>query len=214
MMKYKGMYLRLFSVILRKPMIQQYGRELTRKALKKAPAVYRQMLAKTDDIGAENPMAGNIYMGYVFMAVWKAADGAIDAYSFRQVIRTFMRSPFVAKLMGGKDINKEKDMKSLTDALHAMQDWADAHPQYKERTWDFNFDETKHRDGFYYHFTRCPMEKFARENGFLEILPVACELDYLTVESKHGVLHRNHTLATGGKMCDYWIVPDQIKDPE
>ena len=44
------------------------------------------------------------------MAVWKAADGAIDASSFRQVTRAFMRSPFVAKLMGGKDINKEKDM--------------------------------------------------------------------------------------------------------
>ena len=212
-MAYKGIYIRLFSVMLRKPMKQQYGRELTRKALKKAPAVYRQMLAKTDDIGADNPMAGNIYMGYVFMAVWKAADGAIDVDSFRQVTRAFMRNPLVAKLMGGKDINKAEDMKALADALHAMQDWADAHPQYKERTWDFNFDETKHRDGFYYHFTRCPLEKFARENGFLEILPVACDLDYLTVESRHGVLHRNHTLAAGGEMCDYWIVPDKIKDP-
>lgn len=214
MMKYKGIYLRLFSALLKKPMKQQYGRELTKKALKKAPDVYRDMLAKTDDIGEKNPMANNIYMGYVFMAIWKAADGAIDVCGFREVIKEFMHSPLVSKLMGGKDINRAKDMKSLTDTLHSMKDWADAHPQYNERTWDFNFDDTKHKDGIYYHFTRCPLEKFARENGFLEILPIACDMDYLTAESRHGVLRRDHTLATGGKICDYWIIPDQIKDPK
>jgi len=30
----------------------------------------------------------------------------------------------------------------------------------------------------------------------------------------HGVLHRDYTLATGGDMCDYWIVPDKIQNPQ
>ena len=59
MMKYKGMYLRLFSVILRKPMIQQYGRELTRKALKKVPVVYRQMAQLMLTICAREWIFGN-----------------------------------------------------------------------------------------------------------------------------------------------------------
>ena len=214
MMKYTGTYIKLFPLFLRKHMMEQYGAEVTRKALKRAPAIYRDMLTKVDDVGADNPMAANIYMAFVFLAIWKAADGAIDAESFRGVARKFMKTPLVLKIMGGTDLNTPEGLQKSRDKFHTMQDWADAHPQYKEATWDFNFDDTKHRDGVYYHFTRCPLEKFARENGYLEILPVCCDMDYLTTEASHGVLHREYTLATGGDICDYWIVPDQIKNPK
>jgi hypothetical protein len=95
-----------------------------------------------------------------------------------------------------------------------MKEWADDHPQYKGKTWDFNFDDTLHRDGFYYHFTQCPINTFARKYGFLEVLPVCCELDHLLTEASHGRLIRQYTLATGGDVCDYWIVPDKIKNPK
>ncbi|WP_242994477.1 L-2-amino-thiazoline-4-carboxylic acid hydrolase [Butyrivibrio fibrisolvens] len=183
MMKYKGTYLRLFSLMLKKYLKEQYGLEVTRKALKGSKAVYRTMLEKVDDIGSDNPMAKNIYMCFVFLAIWDAADGAIDVESFGTVIKRFMKSPMVSKIMSGSDLNRLEDMQKAKDKFHAMQAWADAHPQYKDKTWDFNFDETKHKDGSYYHFTRCPLEKFARENGYLEVLPVCCEIDYLLTEA-------------------------------
>lgn len=214
MMKYKGTYIKLFPLILKKFMKEQYGKEITSKALKKAPAIYRDMLSKCDDIGADNPMAGNIYMCFVFLAIWKAADGKIDTDSYRIVIEKFMESAFISKIMGGKDLNNPEDMQRAKDKFRAMQDWADAHPQYRDKTWDFNFDDTKHKDGSYYHFTRCPIEAFARKNGYLEALPVCCDIDYLSTRASHGVLHRDYTLATGGDICDYWIVPDKIKNPE
>ena len=92
MMPYKGTYLRLFSLLLRKPMTKEYG-----KALKAAPAIYRRMLEKTDDIGADNPMAGNVYMCFVFLAIWKAAEGAISPESLRRVTKAFMARPIVGK---------------------------------------------------------------------------------------------------------------------
>lgn len=52
----------------------------------------------------------------------------------------------------------------------------------------------------YYNFTRCPLNDFARENGYIEILPVCCEMDHYMTEAKHGVLHRDYTLATGGEL--------------
>lgn len=214
MMPYKRMHFWTFSFLLRKPMTDQFGRELTNRVLKAALPVYRNMLKKADDIGATNPMAGNIYACFVFLAIWKAADGAISVDGLRKVISDFMHRPITRKLMAGKDINRPKHLRALKSRFHKLKAWADAHPQYKDKTWDFNFDESKHKDGIYYHFTRCPLEKFARENGFLEALPVACEIDYLTLTARHGVLHRDHTLATGGEICDYWIVPDQTKDPK
>ena len=214
MMKYTGKYYMLFTIFLKKYLKEQYGKDVTKSTLKKAPAIYRDMLDKCDDIGSDNPMAGNIYMCFVFLAVWKAADGAIDPESYRTVVNKFMRSGIVSKFMGGKDINNPDDFKKMKDKFHAMQDWADAHPEYKEKTWDFNFDDKKHRDGSYYHFTRCPLNNFARDYGVLEVLPICCDIDYITTEYSHGVLYRDYTLASGGDICDYWIVPDKVENPE
>ena len=164
------------------------------------PAIYRRMLEKTDDIGADNPMAGNVYMCFVFLAVWKAAEGAVSPDSLRRVTKALMARPIVGKIMGGRDINRPEDLAAEKARFHRMQDWADAHPAYKDKTWDFHFDDTRHRDGAYYYFTHCPLEKFARENGFLEVLPVVCGIDYMTTALRHGVLHRDSTLATGGSV--------------
>ncbi len=214
MMKYKGTYMTLFPLVMRKYLKQEYGKEVTAKALKGAPAIYRDMLSKCDDIGYNNPMAGNLYMCFVLLAIWKAADGAIDPASYRQVIRNFIKSPIATWLLGGRDMNIPEDLEKGKAKFRRMQDWADAHPQYRDKTWDFNFDDTRHEVGSFYYFTRCPIEAFARKNGYLEILPACCEIDHLITEANHGVLHRDYTLATGGEICDYWIVPDQIKDPK
>ena len=134
MMKYTGKYYRMLTFFMKKYLKEQYGKDITKKALQNAPAIYKDMLSKCDDIGADNPMAGNIYMCFVFLSIWKAADGKIDPESFRTVVNKFMRSGIVAKFMGGKDINKPEDLQRAKDRFHAMQDWADAHPQYKDKT--------------------------------------------------------------------------------
>lgn len=214
MMKYKGTYLYLITTFIKKPMNKKYGKSFTKETLKRVAPIYKEMLEKTEDVGFDNPMANNIYMGYVFMAIWKSANGKIKPADFKEVIAEFMSNPLVMKFMGGMDVNNPKDMKKMVNRFHQMAEWADEHPEYKDKTWDFNFNDTLHKDGTYYHFTHCPIEKFARENGYLEILPVVCDIDYLTAKAKCAVLHREQTLATGGKMCDYWFVGDKVKNPQ
>ncbi|MCR4703262.1 MAG: L-2-amino-thiazoline-4-carboxylic acid hydrolase [Saccharofermentans sp.] len=58
-----------------------------------------------------------------------------------------------------------------------------------------------------------PINTFARKYGYLDVLPVCRELDHILTEASHGKLIRKYTLATGGNICDYWIVPDSIKEP-
>lgn len=213
MLKYKGAFIKMFPLMMKKFMVEQYGKAVTKEAYRKAPGIYRDMLMKVEDIGSENPMAGNIYMAFVFMAIWKAADGAIDTDSYRIVVRRFLTESFARKFIGKSDMNKPGDVQKAKEKFRRMQVWADEHPQYKDKTWDFNFDETRHRDGSFYYFTRCPLNDFARKYGFLEVLPVCCELDHILTEASHGKLIREYTLATGGPICDYWIVPDKMEDP-
>ena len=48
MMKYKGTFITLFPIFMKKIMIEQYGVAVTKKSLKRAPAIYRDMLSKVD----------------------------------------------------------------------------------------------------------------------------------------------------------------------
>ena len=214
MLKYKGTYLHLISMVIKKPMYKQYGKKNTKVWVKQAQSIYKEMFQETDDVGADTPMAVNIYMGYVFMAIWKAADGEIGLEDFKKVTQEMMQNPLVQKLKSGTDMNKPEDAAKMKANFHRMADWLTEHPQYAEHSWDYHFDEEKHKDGVYYYFTKCPMEEFARKHGFTEILPVLCDLDYCTAATHHAKLIRDETLALGGKKCDYWFVPDKTVNPQ
>ena len=105
-MKYKGIYFSLISFLLKKPMIRKFGKNKTEESLKKARELYRQMLENTEDIGSNNPMSGNIYSAYVFMAVCRAGDFCVD--DFKEVIVEFLNNKLIAKLRGHFDLNKQK----------------------------------------------------------------------------------------------------------
>lgn len=214
-MKYKPFYWTILARLMKKVMLGHYERDFVTAVVKKAKPIYRDMIAHAPDVGAGNPMAGNIYMSFAILAVWRAANGALSADALRTLTQELLALPIVQTFMGGGiDLNQPRDMEKTAAMFHRCADWLKAHPQYTAASWDFNFDNTKHRDGLYYHFTRCPIEHYCREHGLLDVLPVLCDIDYLTAKARHAVLYRQYTLAADGPMCDYWLVGDQVKDPK
>lgn len=172
------------------------------------------MLERVDDIGAGNPMASNIYMSFVFFAVYKAANGIITIKALRMIAHEAI-SWKPLKLMGSfVNANKPSGINAIRKMMRKNAEWLEKHPKYKKVSWDFNFDENKHRDGYYYHFTQCPLNSFARREGLLDVLPVMCDMDFMTAGLMHAKLHRENTLAGGGKICDYWYVGDKVKNPK
>ncbi|MCR5031406.1 MAG: L-2-amino-thiazoline-4-carboxylic acid hydrolase [Lachnospiraceae bacterium] len=214
MLAYKDNYWKLLTRMLHKSLVQRFGKEGTKALLQKADSVYRDMLSKVDDVGADNPMSSNIYQCFVFLALYKASEGKISVADLRNITREFMGSPLMKLASLKRNLNKEKGVQDLSNLLHNNVAYLEEHPQYKDASWDFHFDETLHKDGFYYHFTHCPLNDFARRENMLEVLPVMCDIDFLTARIMHSVLHREQTLASGGTMCDYWFVGDKIKDPQ
>lgn len=208
-MKYTNKYWKLLIPFMKKSLNKRYGKEYTKELVEKADGIYRDMLNRVDDVGEDNPMASNIYECLVVMAIWKAADGKISVNDLREICVGIMSMP-VLKVVGlFINGNKKSGVRKFSKMIHKDAAWLDEHPEYKAASWDFNFDETKHDKGFYYHFTQCPLNNFARREGCLEVLPVMCDVDFLTAKLMHFKLHREHTLASGGKVCDYWYVGDK-----
>ena len=209
MMKYTNKYWKLLIPFMKKSLNKRYGKEYTKELVEKAEGIYRDMLNRVDDVGEDNPMASNIYECLVVMAIWKAADGKISVNDLREICVGIMSMP-VLKVVGlFINGNKKSGVRKFSKMIHKDAAWLDEHPEYKAASWEFNFDETKHDKGFYYHFTQCPLNNFARREGCLEVLPVMCDVDFLTAKLMHFKLHREHTLASGGKVCDYWCVGDK-----
>ena len=208
MMEYTNKYWKMIIPIVKKGLVRRFGKEETASLLQKADAIYRDMLNRADNIGKDNPMSSNMYEGLIFFAIWEAADGKISIDDLREITHEVMGFPLMKAVGIFMNANKS-GLARLEKKMHKNAEWLEVHPQYKGVSWDFNFDKTKHSEGFYYHFTRCPLNDFARREGYLEVLPVMCEIDLISASLMHAKLIRRQTLASGGEMCDYWFVGDK-----
>ena len=199
MMEYTNKYWKMIMPLVKKSLVKRFGKEETALLVQKTDAIYREMLNRSDDIGKDNPMASNLYECLIFLAIWKAADGKISVDGLREITHEVMGFP-IMKAVGLFMNANRSGLDKLEKKMHQNAEWL---------SWDFNFDKTKHPEGFYYHFTRCPLNDFARREGYLEVLPVMCEIDLVTASLMHAKLIRRQTLASGGDMCDYWFVGDK-----
>ena len=180
--------------------------------LTRAKPIYKELLSQVEGVSDKNPMASNITTSFIIIAVWLASDREITPDQMSAVMKRAIDWKPLKLFYGMIDMNTEKGIRTFGRMMHKNADWAKAHPE-DSNTWDFHFDETLHKDGFYYHFTHCPIADFCRKYGYEEINPVLCNIDFTTMAMMHSVLHRQHTVAEGAGICDYWTVGDKIKDP-
>ena len=181
--------------------------------LKRAKRIYKELLSRVEGISDANPMASNISKGFIVVAVWLASERKITPDQMIKIVERACDWNLQKGILGMIDLNTEKGIRTFGNMMKRSAAWAEAHPE-DTNTWDFHFDETLHKDGFYYHFTHCPIADFCKKYGYEEIIPVLCYSDYITMGMMHSVLHREHTIAEGGGICDYWIVGDQIANPQ
>ena len=210
-MKYVGIYWTLFAPLMKRIITKRFGSDIASKAIKNGKAEYRKLLSHADDLGPGNPMASNAYFAYVFAAAWLGSDRKIMPDDMALIMSDVLESGLLRTVFGMTDINKspgkwENDMKKY-DA------WFKKHGKDYPVNWNVNFEEGKHRDGSYYYFSRCPICEFCKREGISELMPALCSTDEVMFRLQHGRLYREHTIADGDGVCDYWVVGDKVKDP-
>lgn len=210
-MKYEGIYWAVLSPAIKSSIKKRFGSDMAEKAIKNGKTEYRKLLADAPELGKGNPMASSAYFAYVFVGVWLGTGRQLKPEEVADVMRDVLKKmkPFFGT------INMNKDPKKWTREMGKYKAWYDAGNGAKyPATWKVELDDTLHRDGSYYGLMTCPICSYLTEKGLGEIMPPLCELDAVMFSYQHGVLHRDHTIASGGDYCDYWIVPDKIKDPQ
>lgn len=210
-MKYVGIYWTLFAPMMKKSIARRFNSELAERSIRQGKKEYKRLLSHADELGPGNPMATNAYFAYVFAAVWLGSGRRITPDEMGQVMKDVLESRLLRTVFGMTDLNRnpnkwERDMRKY-------EAWYQKHGKDFPVNWVVNFDETAHRDGSYYYFTRCPICEFCQREGIAELMPALCSTDEVMFRLQHGRLHREHTIANGDPVCDYWVVGDKVMEP-
>lgn len=211
-MKYKGIYWTLFAPMMKKSITRRFGKKLAEQSVSKGKAEYRRLLALADDLGPGNPMAMNAYFAYAFAAAWLGGDRQIAPEDMGQVMTDVLESRLLRIFFGMTDLDRTP--KKWEQDMQKYEAWYTKHGKDYPVNWVVNFDDTRHKEGSFYFFTRCPICEFCRREGIAELMPALCATDEVMFRLQHGLLHREHTIANGDGVCDYWIVGDRVMEAE
>ena len=210
-MRYKGVYWSLFAPMIKKSIAKRFGSGLAEQAIRRGKAEYRGLLSRADDLGPGTPMAMNAYFAYVFAAAWLGSGKQITPGEMGMVMTDVLTSPLLRTVFGMTDLNKAP--KKWYRDMKKYEAWHRTHGADYPVNWEVRFDEHLHRDGSYYYFTRCPICEFCEREGIGELMPALCATDEVMFRLQHGRLYREHTIARGEGVCDYWVVGDKVSCP-
>ena len=208
-MKYKGIYWALFAPMIKKSIANRLGRELAEQAIKNGKTEYRRLLSRADDLGPGNPMAMNAYFAYVFAAAWLGSGKKITPDEMAMVMTDVLETKLLSTVFGMTDLNRTP--KKWEHKMRKYEAWFARHGKDYPGNWNVNFDETRHKEGSFYFFTRCPICEFCNREGIGELMPALCSTDEVMFRLQHGTLYREHTIANGDPICDYWITGNKSK---
>ena len=211
-MKYVGVYWTLFAPLMKKSIRARFGAELADQVIRRGKEEYKGLLARADDLGPGNPMAMNAYFAYVFAGAWLGSGKKISPEDMAKVMTDVLESRLLRMVFGMTDLNKTP--RKWYNDMKKYEAWYQKHGKDYPVNWEVNFDESRHKDGSFYYFTRCPICEFCHREGIAELMPALCSTDEVMFRLQHGRLYREHTIANGEGVCDYWVVGDQVEKPE
>jgi len=212
-MKYRSIYWRLLAPRIRAALRKRYPRTYADNVMRDAKPIYRSLLSQMEGMSPGNPMSMYIYMPFTMLAVWLASNRKITPDMLKEIMVDVVDWKPLKAACGMIDMNTRLGIKLFGAMMHYADRWAKRHPK-DTNTWDFHFDEDLHKDGFYYHFTYCPLYDFCRTHGYEEANRALCEMDALTMSMMHSRLIRENVLSEGGPICDYWTVGDKVANPQ
>lgn len=193
---------------IRKGLKQKYGRHASSSIIKKARNINKELFSKLDNISNHNPMASRVQIAFPVIAVWLASNRNIKIESMGDIMYKAVDSSWARITCHSIDMNNEKDLDKYLKKIKKIENWSEKHPE-ESNSWRFEFNRNLHKEGCYYCVKYCPLAAFCEKNGYQEIAPALCKIDYLIAQLHNGVLIRDKTISSGDDICDFWIVGDK-----
>lgn len=208
----RKLYERLIRDV-RPVLARRLGRERAEEVIRGAEPIHDRFLAETPYIGGrENILSKNLDMYLPFFAIYEASGRTLTEETVDEMLDAvrISRCQKIEKLINMNRLDRPW-FRKLAYRLarkaagkinaHRGKDW--------NNTWGVQINPESHSHGLAMTLVGCPLVDFAREHGYMEIMPCLCRSDVRVAEALHARLIRHHTVAQGYETCDYWFVGDR-----
>lgn len=208
-MPYKPIYWMVLTPFIKSYLKKHCTKVEIKQIMRRAKREYKDLLAKADDIGSNNPMVSNLYFSLLFLAFHLANKAQISKDQLKELMTATLNHP-VLRFFIKADFNNDRVMDKMNRRMRKNAKWAEENKDKYPETWEFNFYQEP-RVGCAYYFTKCPIAKFFKDNKLEDYTKLFCDLDYINIEARKGRLIRKHTLAEGAESCDFWILGNKAQ---
>ena len=205
---------RAFPFFIKSAAIKYFNKHCNRSEVKnlwnKTFQLYKSFVDEAPDIGGkENNMSNNLYMALAIFAFYEAVDKKVTCEELRQMMTEYMPKniPVISALL---DFNKPKNQEKLKRRYEKYKALSDKKLDNGEwgNSWRVEM-LPDNKKGVAFNLVGCPLADFAKKHGYLEIMSVLCDFDYITASLMHARLIRKHTVADGSQYCDYLYIGDK-----
>lgn len=170
---------------------------------------YVKLLENTPYLGGKkcsHNSQGGTYDCIALFAYYDALDGKPTIDELYEMNNEVLLPPFKSL---GKIVNANRPcMQRLLSKVFEMTANGDKKHEEEYLGYIMRCEPYDKQIGIRYRFERCPIAEFAKENGFVHLMPAICNGDYPAFELMHAFLIRKSTCANGN-VCDYLLVGDK-----
>lgn len=184
------------------------NKEQAKKLIKDARPITSSLIGRVENLSPKNPLAPNVQFAFPILGIWLASNKALSLDTIQKLISSALDATLVKLFYSMYNFNNEKSSKKFLATMKKYSNWHENHPE-DTNGWQYEFNDSLHSKGCYYSFKFCPIADFCIKNGYQEIAPILCSIDYATFKLCHGKLIREKTIAKGDNMCDFWIIGDK-----
>jgi hypothetical protein len=205
---------RAFPFFIKSAAMKYFNKHCNRSEVKKlwnkTFQLYKSFVDEAPDIGGkENNMSNNLYMALAIFAFYEAVDKKVTCEELRQMMTEYMPKniPVISALL---DFNKPKNQEKLKRRFEKYKSLSDKKLDNGEwgNSWRVEM-LPDNKKGVAFNLVGCPLADFAKKHGYLEIMSVLCDFDYITASLMHARLIRKHTVADGSQYCDFLYIGDK-----
>lgn len=182
--------------------------------IQRADELFPELYAKAPDIGGkENLMSYNLDLMILSASFYEASDHRIDGPAIMEMAKEiFAKYRFIRHFI---NVNHKWQMKLIRKFMYSryipyakLVDEKVANGEWGN-TWRLKINSRNTEEGVCFDLVGCPLADYARDNGYMDLLPFLCATDHLIPELVHAKLIRTHTCALGSESCDYWYIGDE-----
>lgn len=196
--------------VIREKLSERYDSDGANEMWEKVQLQYADFLKNLPYLGGKKNThngAGGTYDCIMLFAYYEALDPKPSINELYEMnVAVFL--PSFQKLAGVVNANKPLLRRLLHLGFVMTAKSKDNKSPEQPTGYIMDVEPYSKTEGVRYCFHRCPIAEFAKEHGYLDIMPAFCNGDYPAMDIIHGALIRRHTCANSN-ICDYWIVGDQ-----